>query len=243
MFSAVGTSQRRSILATLNDEDAAMSEQELALRLAEGDQKVPETDVTPEIQTIHTNLNHAQLPLLEDNGFIEWNQEEGTVTTTDHRAFEDPQFERFLEIEHDEVDDALAGLANKHRRLLLAILRDTQESMSKTALAQKIHQRDNEGSKSTQTATKELVVMLSHVHLPLLSDAEIVEYNEATGHAVYTEHSGLEELITHFHRPYTRIVTKLDQFLGGLLTTYTKASNQTADPFDWPTSWRDSTHG
>ncbi|GAA5064829.1 hypothetical protein GCM10025751_54960 [Haladaptatus pallidirubidus] len=244
MFSAVGTSQRRSVLATLSDEHSAISEQELALALAGNNTEVPSTDGSREkIQTIRTNLHHTQLPLLEDSGLIEWNREDETVTTTDHSAFKDPQFQQLLETEGKKVDDAMAGLANKRRRLILAILRETRASMSKTGLARRIYQQENDETEPTQTMIEPLVVALSHVHLPQLSDTEIIDYNDVTGRVAYTNHLGLEEVITHFQRPQTRVVSRFDNFLGGLLSTYTSIGKSADDPFGWPLSWSDSSHG
>ena len=244
MFIAVGTRRRRAILATLNNETAPLSEQELALTLARREEEIPGTDIPPEkAQEIRTGLYHTHLPLLEDSGLINWNREEGSITTTDHAAFEDSQFQRLLETKSDGVDQALSGLSNKHRRLLLAILRDAQTPMSKTTLAQETLQWEQSDSEPTQEAIDELLVALSHVHLPKLADANIIEYNPETEQVAYTKHSGLEELITLVQRPDNQFVERLDEFLGGLLTTYTNASKYTNDPFGWPTSWSDPNHG
>jgi hypothetical protein len=243
MFIAVGTRRRRAILATLNNETAPLSEQELALTLARSEEKVPGADIPPEkAQEIRTNLYHTHLPLLEDSGLISWNREEGSITTTDHAAFEDSQFQRLLETKSDGVDEALSGLSNTHRRLLIAILRDAQTPISKTTLARETLQLEQSDTEPTQEAMNELLVALSHIHLPKLDDTNIIEYNPETERIAYTKHSGLEELITLIQRPDSRVVERLDEFLGGLLTAYTTASKNTDDPFGWPTSWSDSSH-
>lgn len=244
MFITVGTSRRRAILATLNNETAPLSEQELALTLARSEEEIPGADILPEkAQKIRTDLYHTHLPLLEDSGLISWNREEGSITTTDHAAFEDSQFQRLLEMKSTEVDEALSGLSNTHRRLLIAILRDTQTSMSKTALAREILQSEQSDTEPTQEAVNELLIALSHIHLPKLDDANIIEYNSETKRAAYTKHTGLEELITLIQRPNSRFVERLDEFFEGLLTTYINTSKNTDDPFGWPTSWSDPYHG
>ena len=244
ILTTVGTSQRRSILASLIDYPAAMSERELALTLAENEEKIPGTDDSPEnAWRIRTDLHHRHLPLLEDSGLVEWNREGETIQTTEHPVFEDPKFQQLLEIESDGVDEALSELASRRRRVLLAIVRDGQRSISKAALAREIFQRE-EDTEPRQESVNEIVVALSHIHLPKLDDVNIIEYNPTTERVAYTGHSGLEELISLFHGPTNSVVERLDEFLGGLLTTYTDASkNNVDDPLGWPSSWSDSYHG
>lgn len=246
MFIAVGTSRRRSILTTLRDEATPMSERELAHRVARSDRKNSKANVSPEkVEATRIDLRHIQLPLLEDSGLIEWDRERETTTTTNHRAFEDPQFQRLLETKHDGIDEALAGLAHKRRRILLAILRaeGDRASISKTALAQKIYQRENDETGLSQAAIDSILVSLSHNHLPWLHDTDIIKYNAETGHVAYTKHQGLEELISLLQRPTNWFAEKLDTFIGGLLTTYTQTSKHTRDPFGWPVSWGDPYYG
>ena len=244
IFTAVGTSRRRSILASLIDYPTAMSERGLALTLAKNGDEIPETDVSPEnARRIRTDLYHKHLPLLEDSDLIEWNREGEIVQTTEHPVFEDPKFRQLVRMEGDGVDEALSELADSRRRVLLAIVRECKRSISKAALAREIIQRE-EDTEPGQESVNEIVVALSHIHLPKLDGVDIIEYNPATERVAYMGHSGLEELILLFNRPTNSVVERLDGFLGGLLTTYTNASgNSMDDPLGWPSSWSHSHHG
>lgn len=94
-----------------------------------------------------------------------------------------------------------------------------------------------------QATVDATVVSLSHIHLPKLDDHDLVEYDSETERVAYVEHPGLEELTTLFHRPDSRFIGKFDSFLGRLLSTYSRTSESTEDPFGWPASWRDPYYG
>jgi hypothetical protein len=142
MITAVRTTRRRRILRALLDQPET-SERELARSLAGRERNVPAADIPPEtVQALRTNLTHVQLPLLEDCALVRWNRAEETITTTDHAAFGDRRFRRLLETDGDDVDVALSGLSDGHRRHLVAILRDSRTSMSRTALARELLRRE-----------------------------------------------------------------------------------------------------
>ncbi|MFH5797266.1 hypothetical protein [Haladaptatus sp. CMAA 1911] len=237
------TNRRRRILRTLLDRSAT-SERELVRALARNERNVPAADVPSEtVQALRTNLTHVQLPLLEDCDLIRWNRANGTIATTDHAAFGDERFRRLLETDGDGVDEALSGLSDGRRRHLIAVLRNSRTPMSRTALAREILRRERGETEFDTVAITEIGSALAHVHLPKLADADFIDYDPETDRVTYASHPGLENVITLLQRPTNRFVERLDEFLGGLLTTYTNASGPTDDPFDWPSAWSDPNHG
>lgn len=242
MVTAVRKNRRRRILRTLIDQPVT-SERELVCALARNERNVPAADIPSETAPLRTNLTHVQLPLLEDCDLIRWNRTDGTITTTDHAVFRDQRFRRLLETDGDGVDEALSGLSDRYRRHLIAILRDSQTPMSRTALAREILRRERGETEFDHVAITEIGNALAHIHLPKLADADFIDYDPETERARYASHPGLEEVITLLQRPTNRFVERLDEFLGGLLTTYTHASELTDDTLDWPSTWSDPNHG
>lgn len=241
IFTAVQNSRRRSVLAILIDRSSELSLRELATTLAETDRNTPMVyDPSDDTQHIRIDLCHTHLPVLEDSGFVTWEPNEEVIATTDHAALSDPRFRRILDLGNEEVDNVFAGLANKRRRLLLAILRDKQEPVSRTTLARKIVQWERE-PQPTQAVFDDIMVSLLHTHLPKLGDAGIIEYDAEADRVAYAEDPVFERILAIFHGPDSPLLTKVDGFLGGLLTSYRKAS--TSEPFNWPTSWRAPYHG
>lgn len=125
MYTAVRNSRRRSILTTLIDRASVFSEQELALALTATEQERSVGDISDEeIREIRTDLRHVHLPLLEDSGLVTWEKDEGTITTTDHAAFDDPRNhpDQSIDGRHPTDDRTLsmihrAGVSTQGRRI------------------------------------------------------------------------------------------------------------------------------
>lgn len=244
LFTVLGTSRRRAILRILRDRTTVISEHKLSLTLAAIEQELSVADVpNEEARDIRLDLRHSHLPLLEDSGLVNWKREEGTVATTDHVALTDPLFHRLLAVESTELDEVLSVLSNKRRRLLLAILRDDPTPLSRTALLQELARQETGETAPNQAVLDDIMVSLSHDHLPRLATAGIIDYDAETDHVAYIEHPELEELFTLLHKPDNRLVSKLDGFFGGLLTSYRQANKSSGDPIEWPNFWSESHHG
>lgn len=72
------------------DDVAELAELVDAVRMFETDSSKPEE--APSKETVRTDLYHAQLPKLEDMGYIEFDDRQGTV-----RYEENPALEEWLE--------------------------------------------------------------------------------------------------------------------------------------------------
>ncbi|MCO8255113.1 hypothetical protein NKF26_15010 [Haladaptatus sp. AB618] len=247
MFAAVETNRRRSTLAILLDRTAATDERELARLLAATEGGTQVADVSEEdVRAIRLDLHHKQLPVLRNSGLVGWDEGTGTVTTTDHRALTDPRFRQLLETEEAGVDDVLFGLSDRRRRYLLSVLRDNWQNrtaMSRSALARRIARHETDTEEPDQSTLDEILVALTHIHLPMLATADIVRYNPESGRVAYTGNPALEKVVTIFNEPDNRLVSRLDGFFGGLLTSYQEAGGGTGTSLDWPSFWRDPHHG
>lgn len=247
MFAAVETSRRRATLAILLDRTAATDERELARLLTATEEGILVADVSEQdVQTNRLDLHHKQLPVLRNSGLVDWNEGAGTVTTTDHRALTDPRFRQLLETEEAGVDDVLFGLSDRRRRYLLSLLRDNWQNrtaMSRSILARRIARHETDTEEPDQSTLDEILLALTHIHLPMLAAADIVRYNPESGRVAYAGNPALERVVTIFNEPDNRLVSRLDGFFGGLLTSYQETGGGTGTSLDWPSFWRDPHHG
>ncbi|SIR89537.1 hypothetical protein SAMN05421858_4426 [Haladaptatus litoreus] len=238
VYRAIGNDQRRVILSLLS-QTPQISEQALARRLTTTEQTAPDESLPPdEVRNSRIDLYHHHLPILEDTDFIRWKSDEDLITTTDHIALEDPRFQRLLQTEVKGIDDVLAELTETRQRLVLAILRDENSSMSQTALAREVVKWESDEADPAQAAVDETAIALHHNQLPTLSDASIIDYDTETGQATYANHPAVEEIVRILQKPDSRLVKRLNGFLEGLQTSYEQATESTSDPLGTPSIWR-----
>lgn len=86
-----------------------------------------------------------------------------------------------FETVQDEVDAVLDVLANRSRRLVIGALVAREEPMSLVDLADEI--RPSSTAPTTPLDTRDLMIRLHHVHLPMMDEAGAVSY-DATGQNV-----------------------------------------------------------
>lgn len=197
--------RRRNLLGILLDHASPVAERELAVRLVTEEQGTSATEVTHEAaQTVRTDLSHVHLPALEDANLVEWDRDEATATTTDHPALQDPNLQRIIETEAAGWDAVVTTLADSRRRTVLSVLADRDGPLSRSELARAVVARgsdrdqprvegDQPRVEGGQPDEREVLVSLSHVHLPKLADAGLVKYDAHAGTATYVGHPELEE--------------------------------------------------
>lgn len=80
----------------------------------------------------------------------------------------------------EEIDRLLRVLADTHRRYALKYLRTRSESVTVTALAEEIADRDQAipSDPVEQDAIERISLALCHVHVPKLADSNLVRYDE-----------------------------------------------------------------
>lgn len=244
IFAAIGNRRRRDVLSVLLDRTGSVSEDELAGALVGAERAESRRDATAEPrEDVRVDLRHVQLPYLADVGLVAWAREEGTVTTREHPALDDPRFERLLEIDAEGLDDALSALSHDDRRVLLAVLRDADAATSRTALAREVAGRTTERTDPDPEAVEAVDVSLRHAHLPALDDADFVEYDRETSSVAYAAHPALEEVFAVIHSPDEQLVDRFDGFLDGLGSAAARAREGTDGKLDWPHFWKRPHHG
>lgn len=244
VLEGIAASRRREILGILLDGDTSVTERELATRLATTERGASATDgTTTDVQSVVTELTNVHLPPLEDAGLITRNQDEVTVDTATHPAFEDPRFRLLLDTEADGLDEVLLHLADERRRILLTVLRDTKRPLSRTTLARELLRRETGDPDPDPSVVNDVIGSLYYAHLPKLENANLIECDPETGRSTYTGHPALEEVFTIIYEPDKRLVEAYDEFFEGLEAAYRTFTRRTSGEADWPHFWRDATHG
>lgn len=184
--------RRRQVLRLVGDRGDSVPVAELADHLAANAEEASAVDAT---RNARIQIQHAVLPHLDDVGLVDWDERDGTVTATDHPAYDDPQFQYLLETEGENWDDIVASLADERRSTVLAVLEAWGEPMEPTELASEVAVREGTGAASTETVEK-LRSRLHHVHLPKLADAGLVEYDADEGLVTYDGHPDVSRTAT-----------------------------------------------
>lgn len=244
VFAALAASSRREVLRFLLVQDSPVTERKLAAHLAAIGQPPEPWEPSADRHPIHTALIHRHLPTLEDADLISWDRDAATVNTASHPAFDDPRFRLLLEAEADDLDAALSNLAIERRRILLTVLRDTQMSITQGDLTRELLRSNETDLEPGSDTVDDVLVSLSHNHLPALDDAGLIEYDWETGRAAYTGHPAVEEVFTIIYEPDKRLVESYDGFFEGLEAAYNKLIQETDTKVGWPHAWReDPSHG
>lgn len=179
--------RRRQVLRLLGDREGQVAVSDVADHLAAN---ADDASTDAATKRARTQLRHAVLPRLEAAGLVQWDDQEGTVATTDHPAYDDPQFRQVLETEAEGWDDVVACLADERRNTVLAVLDARGEPVERTELAREVAVREADGAASAE-AVERLRAELHHVHLPRLAAAGLVEYDVEAGHVTYDGHPQL----------------------------------------------------
>lgn len=238
IFEAIAAASRREILRLLLDRDIPVTEYELASHLRTTEYGLTEQEQTTE--TIHATLTHIHLPKLVAANLITRNRNDGTVDVTAHPAITDPRFRALLEVEADGLDETLLNLANDHRRVILTILREAQESMTRRDIARELLRSANTEIQPDRDVLDDAIVTLHHIHLPALVDAGLVEFNPQTNRAAYTGHPAVEEIFTILYEPRESLVDSYDGFFKGLGAASEKLGSESSVEVGWPHFWRDA---
>ena len=83
-------------------------------------------------------------------------------------------------------------LADHRRRVLLQCLRNTDASLSVSALVTELTQGDGREPSERDVATE---IAVHHIHLPKLADAGVVEYDQSAQQATYSAPPQVDALL------------------------------------------------
>ena len=241
IFRALADDRRRQSLDVLRDRTSSMGVGELSAYLTATDRSRSSREAGDDArERVATELVHTHLPLLEDAGLVNWDEQDETVTSTDHPAFQSRAFQRILELEVDGLDDVLLALSDGHRRFVLATLAGEESPTSRTTLVRALR-RHQTGSPDPDTGD-DISIQLHHVHLPKLDDLGLAEYDPVTGHVSLASNQAFDAVSAAFESN-DPLIDRADGFLDGLGSAYRRASREVTDPFDWPRDWTDPHHG
>lgn len=192
VLAALAHHRRRTALALLDRLDDPDID-ELAAALADAESETTSTQDGP-TETRHARiaLEHTHLPHLADRGLVA--VEDGTVTTTDHPALEDPSVRMLIQRATGEWDDVLTALADVERRLVLDAVREADTPIDRAALAATVVDRfppDDGPARPVDAVEGDL----HHAHLPALEAAGLVTYDPDTGTVTYDGHPALRDAL------------------------------------------------
>ena len=195
VLTALASRRSRVVLATLEDESAAVSVAELATHVAAAahDTSIVAVD-GDDREREHVALVHRELPKLDEAGLVEWDRENGVVTTTDHPALADSDLRPVIDSPEEEWGDVLESLAHGRRRVVLSILVDHGGAIARRNLARRTLARERGVSRSdvSPSDVEEVLASLYHVHLPKLRDAGLLVDDDLET-VRYADHPGLDE--------------------------------------------------
>ncbi|MFO7925841.1 MAG: DUF7344 domain-containing protein [Halobacteriota archaeon] len=129
----------------------------------------------------------------------------GDMQNGDHRSEEEPTPDRVPSFSDDRLYRALA--ATERRRLLYLLLDGGERRIEELATVLTGWDATETGTMGTGDDRERTLVELRHVHLPLLADFGLVEYDRQRGTVdVESVDPLLEELLERSvdHRPRTR---------------------------------------
>lgn len=192
---ALASTRRRVVVETLETESTPVPVPELATHVAAAVHETSFVNVdNDERQREHVALVHRELPKLDEVGLVDWNRDDGVVSTTDHPALEDPNLRHVVDSPLDGWDAILECLAHDRRRVALSVLVDHGGAIARRDLARRTLARERDVSKQDVSTTEvdEALSSLYHVHLPKLRDTGLVVEDD-TETVQYAGHPDLDE--------------------------------------------------
>lgn len=172
---ALSDETRRQVVRTLHEDAGVVSMQDLAERIAATSSEGP---ATTDVESLRVRLHHVHLPKLDDNGLVDWDRRERTVSATDHPAYESDQSG---EVTLDDGEDSITqAVTDDSRRAVLAIVESENGPVTREALAHELARRESDGQPA-KTLVEDIGAQLHHRHLPKLAQTGFVEYDRSDG--------------------------------------------------------------
>ena len=198
-FEVLSDASRRTLARLVVDESpAGIEKRELASRFAAVTNDNEPDDVTDDqFQRALLECHHYGVPALVDAGLVTV-ADDGTVRATDHWAYDEAGFAATIagRTNHsaEELDVLFEALADARRRTTLSILTKRYRPTTVRSLAHEVaslesspaHQNDSE------THVERVHTALTHVHVPTLSAAGLVEYDADADRVSFAGHPVLD---------------------------------------------------
>lgn len=175
--------RRVAILAELSDHDGSVATATLARRVAAVETgKRAEAVSSREERIIRSSLRHTHLPALSARSLVAWDRDADTVSLSTTVSV--PRLRRFLEGRSSMASSRLLRtLSSSRRRVVVSLLATHGAPMSVAELARRVaaEERSIDPESLSETEIDHVRVSLVHSHLPALSSAEFIEYDESAG--------------------------------------------------------------
>lgn len=163
--------------------------------LGAGDHRSPSASAEADIAAVRVELQHRHLPKLVDAGLVTRSDDSATLAAGD--ALDDPIVDALLHVETDDWDDVLTCLSCPRRRAALSALAATDGPMDVTVLAFEVAERaagpDGDASPDADDVDQ-VLIELRHVHLPSLSEHDLVALENGGTAVRYLGHPALDDL-------------------------------------------------
>lgn len=182
-FPHLSNPRRVAILAALAEHDGPAPTATLARRVVAAETGKRVTDVSSrEERIVHASLRHTHLPDLSARSLVAWDRDAGTVSLSTNVSV--PRLRRFLEGRSSMASSRLLRtLSNPRRRLIVSLLATHEAPMSVAELARRVAAEERSADPESLSGTEidHVRVSFVHSHLPALSSAGLIEYDESRG--------------------------------------------------------------
>lgn len=194
VLEALAHRRRRRVLRLL-DSVERLPVEDLVGALGAGDHRSPSASADADLTDVRVELQHRHLPKLVDAGLVTRSDDRASLAAGD--ALDDPIVDALLHVETDDWDDVLTCLSCPRRRAALSVLAATDGPMDVTALAFELAERaagsDGDASPDADDVD-EMHLELHHVHLPALSEHDLVALENGGTAVRYLGHPALDDL-------------------------------------------------
>lgn len=184
-FDALANRRCRVALQQLAECDDALVVDDLVARLSD------ELDDAVSESRLRTSLHHAHLPKLDDAGLVDYDPDRGLVRFRDDSKFEaiSPAIESLESADRPISTDALLDLlANfRRRQALVTLVRHDDLSLPDLADEVAVAERDDLLSNIDPDDVLGVYLSLYHTHVPKLTAAGLVEYDQRDDYVALTE--------------------------------------------------------
>ncbi|MXV64365.1 hypothetical protein GS429_20300 [Natronorubrum sp. JWXQ-INN-674] len=198
IFDVLADDKRREILRIVRERSpTGITKTDLAYELAAVTADKSLVAVTDdEHRRALVECQHRSLPALIDANFLE-ETDGDRVATTDHWLFDDAELTVAINGQTNEfgtdLDALFEALSDSRRRTVLAVLANQYHPISTETLARDVAAREAGTTEREigQDDLERVLASLVHVHLPVLTDAELVGHDAETDNVSYEGHPAL----------------------------------------------------
>lgn len=191
--------RQRRVLSILIDRSSPLTERDLSVQVAARETERAPPDVPEDDrQSIHVDLHHRCLPMLEENGWIQRYPEGVVAAEPPSVAVDDSSLPDLRDSDQPFWEAIGALLARPRRQDLVSILGDGLDRLTLEELATEVRERGRcAWAAERRDGEPTIRSTLHHVDLPKLADVGLIEYDP-------------EDKTITSRRPLTSLVDRTD---------------------------------